>query len=72
MTVLFNFESTLYVIVLTICTATFVRSYYPSLFTRQSQELHKKCLYKCSVIGERCSPLIALVCVWMALRFIFF
>lgn len=71
MSALFSFESTLVVVLLAICTATFLREKYPSLYHRDSQELHYKFLYKCSVIGDRLSPWVAIACVIMAVRIIF-
>lgn len=67
MAIFFDLQALIFVVVLGICTTTYLRSYYPSLATRSSQELHKKCIYKLSVIGERCSPLVAVICLWMAL-----
>ena len=68
MSVLFDLESTIFVILLVICTATHVRYFRPSMYCRSSQELYLKFLYKCSVIGDRCSPFVAGACVIMALR----
>jgi hypothetical protein len=68
MTVLFDLESTILVLILVICTATHVRYHRPTAFSRASQELHLKFLYKCSVIGDRCSAAVAIGCVVMALK----
>ena len=68
MSVLFDLQSTIFVLLLLICTATFIRYYRPSAFTRASEELHLKFMYKCSVIGDRCSPAVAVGCVVMALK----
>lgn len=68
MTVLFDLESTIFVLLLLICTATHVRYFRPTLYNRASQELYLKFLYKCSVIGDRCSVLVAVGCVVMAIR----
>jgi hypothetical protein len=54
-----------------VCTATFLRQYRPTLFHRDSSELHWAFLYRCSVIGDRLSPLVAAACVVVALRVLF-
>lgn len=71
MAAIFSFESTVYVIILIICTATFTRQFRPSLFHRESPEAYKRILYKCSVIGDRCSPAVSLVCFLIGLRTLF-
>ena len=68
MSVLFDLHSTIFVVLLLVCTATYVRYYRPSAYTRASQELHLKFMYKCSVIGDRLSPAVAAGCVLMALK----
>lgn len=68
MTVLFDLESTIFVLLLLICTATHIRYFRPTAYNRGSQELYFKFLYKCSVIGDRCSAFVAAACVVMALR----
>ncbi|EPY31087.1 protein kish-A [Strigomonas culicis] len=71
MSVLFDFETVVYILVLLICSATYIRQYRPTLFHRDSQELYKKCLYKCSVVGDRLSLWVAAVCVILAFRVLF-
>ena len=71
MSVLFSLQSTIYVLLLLICTATHIRYFRPSLYHRQSRELWKKFLYKCSVIGDRLSPVVAVGCVLVAFRILF-
>ena len=72
MSALFNFESTLFVLLLIICTSTYVRQYRPSLYHRDSGDLSKQFLYKCSVIGDRLSPVVSVGCIIMGLRVLFF
>jgi hypothetical protein len=71
MSVLFDLSSSTFVLLLLICTATHVRYFRPSLYTRESPELHKKLLYKCSVLGDRCSAAVAAGCVVMAMHVLF-
>ena len=71
MSALFSFESTVFMLLLVVCTATFLRQYRPTLFHRDSSELHWAFLYRCSVIGDRLSPLVAAACVVVALRVLF-
>jgi hypothetical protein len=71
MSAIFSFESTLFVLLLLICTATYVRQYRPSLFHRESTELWRQTLYKFSVIGDRLSPWVAAGCIIMGLRVLF-
>lgn len=68
MSAIFSFESIIFVLLLTICTATFARQYRPSLFHRESEEVHKKFLYKCSVVGDRLSPYVAIALLIVAFR----
>jgi len=68
MSAILSFEGTLYVLLLTICTATYVRQYRPSLFHRDSTEMSRQFLYKCSVVGDRLSPYISVACVLFGLR----
>lgn len=71
MSAILSFESTIFVLLLLVCTATYLRQYRPSLFHRDSVELHKKFLYKCSVVGDRMSPWVAFGCLVMAIRVLF-
>ena len=71
MSVLFSLQSTIFVLLLLICTATHVRYFRPSLYHRDSRELWKRFLYKCSVLGDRLSVVVAAGCVVMAMRILF-
>ena len=62
MSVLFSLPSAIFVLLLIICTATHVRAYRPTLYTRSSPEMWKSFLYKCSVVGDRLSPWVAATC----------
>ncbi|CCW64777.1 unnamed protein product [Phytomonas sp. EM1] len=71
MSAFFDFETILYILLLTICTATYLRQYSPTLFHRDSYELYKKFLYKCSVVGDRLSPWVSICCLILAMKIIF-
>ncbi|KAF8312748.1 uncharacterized protein EI90DRAFT_2918846, partial [Cantharellus anzutake] len=64
---LFNFESLLLVILLMICTCTYVRAVMPSL-TDRNKEGFLGVFWKCARIGERLSPYVAIACVVMAVH----
>ncbi|TFK38367.1 hypothetical protein BDQ12DRAFT_605883, partial [Crucibulum laeve] len=64
---LFNFESLLLVILLFICTCTYLRSVTPWLVDR-SKHGFPGLLFKAARIGERLSPYVALACVTMAIK----
>ncbi|KAF8321261.1 DUF1242-domain-containing protein [Clavulina sp. PMI_390] len=67
MTALFNFESLLLVVLLVICTCTYVRAAAPGLVDRNKEGLFG-IIWKAARIGERLSPYVALACVVMAVR----
>ncbi|KAF8509876.1 DUF1242-domain-containing protein [Hysterangium stoloniferum] len=65
MSALFNFQSLLLVILLMICTCTYVRSIGPRLIDR-NKEGFLGLFFMSARIGERLSPYVALSCVAMA------
>ncbi|PWN99427.1 DUF1242-domain-containing protein [Tilletiopsis washingtonensis] len=65
MSALFNFRSLLLVLVLLICTCTYVRATIPRLVDR-NQKGFLGVFYKCARIGERLSPYVSLACIIMA------
>ncbi|KAL9939648.1 hypothetical protein V8E36_001465 [Tilletia maclaganii] len=65
MTALFNFQSLLLVILLTICTCTYVRASAPGLIDRNKQGF-LGLFFKGARIGERLSPYVSLACLIMA------
>ncbi|PBJ69512.1 hypothetical protein BCY84_19585 [Trypanosoma cruzi cruzi] len=71
MSAFFDFETIAYALLLVICTATYLRQYRPTLFHRDHNELYRKFLYKCSVIGDRLSLWVALGCFVIAMRMLF-
>ena len=70
MSALLNFQSFLIVILLFICTSTFVRQQRPSMFAEKKPGL-MGLLYKGSVIGTRLSPYVAMSCFVMAFAVLF-
>ena len=85
MSALFDFPSLIIVILLFICSTSFLRALYPSIFTTKSatednttstspaaqhRGLYGIC-WKASRIGERLSPAIAVTCVIMAFHVLF-
>jgi len=66
MSALFNFQSLLLVILLFICTCTYVRAVAPRLIDVNKVGF-PGLLFKAARIGERLSPYVALACVAMAI-----
>ncbi|CAK9436999.1 uncharacterized protein LODBEIA_P14760 [Lodderomyces beijingensis] len=65
MSALFNFQSLLQVILLLICTSTYIHSIAPAILdNRRSGVL--SVFYKFARIGERLSPYVAIGCFIMA------
>ncbi|KIM52741.1 hypothetical protein SCLCIDRAFT_1223482 [Scleroderma citrinum Foug A] len=65
MSALFNFQSLLRVILLMICTCTYVRAVAPRLIDRNKQGF-LGLFFMSARIGERLSPYVAMACVAMA------
>ncbi|KAL4071945.1 DUF1242-domain-containing protein [Scleroderma citrinum] len=65
MSALFNFQSLLRVILLMICTCTYVRAVTPRLIDRNKQGI-LGLFFMSARIGERLSPYVAMACVAMA------
>jgi len=66
MSALFNFQSLLLVLLLLICTCTYVRGTAPGLIDR-NREGFLGLFFKCARIGERLSPYVSLACIAMAI-----
>ncbi|KNE58292.1 hypothetical protein AMAG_05101 [Allomyces macrogynus ATCC 38327] len=64
MSALFNFQSLLLVVLLIICTFTYVKAQVPSLHSSKYGVVGM--FWKAARIGERLSPYVALSCVAMA------
>ena len=72
MSAILNFNSFLVIVLLFICTSTFLRHQRPSMFREKKNGLMHKMVYKGSVIGTRLSPYVALSCFLMAVVVLFF
>ncbi|KAI9228168.1 MAG: DUF1242-domain-containing protein, partial [Piptocephalis tieghemiana] len=66
---LFNFQSLLMVILLMICTCTYVRAQFPALVDRNKTGL-LGLFWKMARVGERLSPYVALSCMIMAVQLV--
>ncbi|KAG1824535.1 DUF1242-domain-containing protein [Suillus subaureus] len=69
MSALFNFQSLLLVILLMICTCTYVRAVAPRLVDRNKAGF-LGLFFMSARIGERLSPYVALACIAMAVTMI--
>lgn len=65
MTAIFNFQSLLLVILLFICTSTYIHAIFPSIMDRNKDGV-LGIFWKSARIGERLSPYVSLACVVMA------
>ncbi|CAB0037657.1 unnamed protein product [Trichogramma brassicae] len=71
MIALFNFQSLLTIILLTICTSVYVRSLFPAMLDKKKEGL-PGIFWKCSRIGERKSQYVAGFCILMSISILFF
>ncbi|KAJ2147655.1 hypothetical protein IW142_001533 [Coemansia sp. RSA 564] len=69
MTALFNFQSLMLVVLLTICTCTYLRAQAPSLVDRNKTGF-VGLFWKAARIGERLSPYVSIACFVMAFQLI--
>uniref|UniRef100_T1JZA5 Protein kish n=1 Tax=Tetranychus urticae TaxID=32264 RepID=T1JZA5_TETUR len=70
MSALFNFQSLLTVILLSICTCSFIRAMMPTLLDRRKTGL-LGIFWKAARIGERLSPWVSACCLIMAFTILF-
>ncbi|KAJ1663596.1 hypothetical protein EV178_004860 [Coemansia sp. RSA 1646] len=71
MSALFNFQSLMLVILLTICTCTYLRAQAPALIDRNKTGV-MGLFWKSARIGERLSPYVAIACIVMAFQLIMY
>ncbi|KAH6656230.1 hypothetical protein BKA67DRAFT_492890, partial [Truncatella angustata] len=64
-TALFNFQSLLLVVLLIICTSTYVHAIFPTFMNNRKDGIINP-FWKAARVGERLSPYISLCCVAMA------
>ncbi|CAK7327382.1 unnamed protein product [Dovyalis caffra] len=67
---LFNFHSFLTVVLLGICTCTFVKMHFPAILEQRTG--FRGFFWKAARIGERLSPWVAVGCFTMGVSIIFF
>ncbi|ELQ74285.1 hypothetical protein THOM_2791, partial [Trachipleistophora hominis] len=53
--------------VLSICTTTYIKRQFPSLIGRSNKGM-SSVFYKATVIGERLSPYVSLLCIFFAVE----
>ncbi|EDO16736.1 hypothetical protein Kpol_1003p41 [Vanderwaltozyma polyspora DSM 70294] len=68
MSALFNFTSLLQVILLLICSSTYIHSQWPSFLDRYKDQSVLGAFWKLARIGERASPYVSLACIIMAVN----
>jgi len=67
MSALFDFQSLLLVIILMICTCTYIRAVAPGIVDRNKQGF-LGLFWMSARIGERLSPYVAIACIAMAVK----
>ncbi|EPR78848.1 hypothetical protein SLOPH_2736 [Spraguea lophii 42_110] len=67
MSALFNFNSLFRLLILIICTTTYIRKLFPSMLSKQNKGVYSF-FYKTSVIGERLSPYISLMAMYISMK----
>ncbi|XP_078577780.1 protein kish-A [Branchiostoma floridae x Branchiostoma japonicum] len=70
MSAIFNFQSLLVVVLLLICTCTYVRAMAPRMLDKNKTGI-LGIFWKCARIGERKSPYVAVCCIAMAIGILF-
>lgn len=71
MTALLNLHAMLVVLLLSICTCSFLRPSFPSLIDKKAQGF-RGVAGKLAVIGDRLSPYVSVACLLMAGATLFF
>ncbi|KRH93822.1 DUF1242 domain-containing protein [Pseudoloma neurophilia] len=69
MSALFNFTSLIRLLILSICTTTYVKRQFPSMIGKK-QEGMSSIFYKAVVIGTRLSPYVSMMCIFFGLQMI--
>ncbi|ODV86869.1 hypothetical protein CANARDRAFT_174903 [[Candida] arabinofermentans NRRL YB-2248] len=67
MSALFNFTSLLQVLLLLICTSTYIHSAWPGILDRNKTGVIG-IFWKCARIGERLSPYVSICCIIIAIN----
>lgn len=69
MSALFNFTALLRALVLVICTSTYLKKKFPSLVSKDGKL--GVITYKASIVGERLSPYVAILCFYFGVLKLF-
>ncbi|KKO75507.1 transmembrane protein 167a [Vairimorpha ceranae] len=67
MSALFHFDSCCRLIILLICTVTYIKIHFPSWITNRTKGIPST-FYKLSVIGERLSIYVAFICLLFGIK----
>ncbi|KAI8617584.1 hypothetical protein BC830DRAFT_1062318 [Chytriomyces sp. MP71] len=67
MTAIFKFDGLLLILLLLICTSTYIRAQFPTLLDKNKHGF-LGAFWKLARIGERLSPYVALACIVMAIK----
>jgi hypothetical protein len=70
MSALFDFRGFLVVLILTICTSTYIKAKFPSILSVRTG--FRGIWWKCARVGERLSPVISLACLGMAVSLLLY
>ena len=70
MSAIFNFQSLLTVLILLVCTCTYIRALWPSILDSKKTGM-LGIFWKFARIGERLSPYVSMCCVAMACTVLF-
>jgi len=66
MSALFNFESVTRLALLFICSSTYLKRKFPNLTA--SKEGFGLIMHKATIIGDRLSPYVAIICLFMGIK----
>ncbi|KYQ88270.1 hypothetical protein DLAC_11837 [Tieghemostelium lacteum] len=70
MSAIFNFQSLLVVILLFICTCSYIRALYPRILEVKEKHSFAGLPRKAAIVGERLSPLVSLSCIVMGIFYL--
>lgn len=65
MSALFNFTSMLRTVTLLVCTSAYVKKHAPAILNKDNR--YTSLLYRASVVGERLSPYVSIMCMYFGI-----
>lgn len=68
MSAFFNFTSLVRLLILCICTVTYLKRQFPSFFKQKQDGGVASIFYKANIIGTRLSPYIGAMCIFFGLQ----